>query len=45
MLLDSNVKTIENDYISSSNETLKSAIKIFENNVLSDIINNIIKYK
>lgn len=28
MLLDSNVKTIENDYISSSNEILKSAIKI-----------------
>lgn len=28
MLLDSNVRTIENDYISSSNEILKSAIKI-----------------
>ena len=28
MLLDSNVKTLENDYISSLNETLKSAIKI-----------------
>ena len=41
----SNVETTENYYISSSNETLKSTIKNFENNVQSDIINNIIKYK
>ena len=41
----SNVETTENYYISSSDETLKSAIKNFENNVQSDIINNIIKYK
>ena len=44
MLLDSNVKTIENDYISSSNETLKSAIKILRI-MFNLIINNIIKYK
>ena len=41
----SNDETTENYYISSSDETLKSAIKNFENNVQSDIINNIIKYK
>ena len=41
----SNVETTENYYISSSDETLKSSIKNFENNVQSDVINNIIKYK
>ena len=41
----SNVETTENYYISSSNETLKSVVKNFENNVQSDVINNIIKYK
>ena len=41
----SNVETTENYYISSSDETLKSAIKNFENNVQSDVINSIIKYK
>ncbi len=41
----SNVETTEIYYISSSDETLKSTIKNFENNVQSDIINNIIKYR
>ncbi len=39
------VETTEKNYISSSNETLKSTIKNFENNIQSDVINNIIKYK
>ena len=39
------IETTENYYISSSDETLKSSIKNFENNVQSDVINNIIKYK
>lgn len=41
----SNVETTENYYISSLDETLKSAIKNLEYNVQSDVINSIIKYK
>lgn len=39
------IEATENYYISSSDETLKSSIKNFENNVQFDVINNIIKYK